>query len=1029
MLELSFLGPPRILIDQTPIGFESRKAVALLAYLASMSGVHTRAEIAALLWPESDSRRARGALRYTLSLLRTSLGAEWFDITRQEIGLNEAASIQIDVRQFRHLLRKAHNIEKLEAALALYRDDFLTGFTLRDSPSFDEWHFFQQENLRQELADLLAHLVRAYAAGGDYDRAILYARRLLQRDVLREDFQRELMQLLAASGQSAAAIHQYTQFTQILDRELGVAPSPATQDLYRRIAASEEQPPVSTPRKHTTNLPTAIAALIGRDAELSELHALLEQPDCRLLTLIGPGGMGKTRLAQQIAHEYRQAATERFKDGIFYVPLASIQSRDLLIAAIAEASAFSFSGSEPPLEQLIGFLAEKRILLVLDNFEQLIPHAEFLTKMLTHAPYLQIVVTSRERLNLYDEWIYAIDGLDYPASSAHDFDTESAPYGAVQLFCRRARRVDPHFQPDREPDAIAEICRLVQGMPLGIELAAGWVRVLSCREIVGQIRRNYDFLVTEMQDVPSRHRSLRAVFRYSWQRLSSDERRVFVRLTVFEGGFSQEAAVAVTGASHLALARLIDKTMIQRNVGARSTSERFGIHELLRQFGWEELATDERAAIQAAHSAYFAQFLAARAKTRQHAAEALALAEIGIDIDNIVAAWNWLIDRIKAPSDGVSTPAVKQLMAAAPMLVCFFLRTCRFQEGIRLTEAALEALNRAPHAAPDDASGRTLLGAQLQLHRAEFLFSISDFTSVAAIVAEILPILKRLAGQRMLGEALWLAGSARVRMGRYDSAKTYLIKSLDTLRAAGEHDTSILALNGLGIWHSNQGMFAQARPYYEEFLSIARATGYGRGVANALNNLGSNYARAGDHDRALAYYRQSYDLALELKENLLIAVALSNLGSVSRALRRFDDALSYYARSLAITRSIGDRRWTIASLNGMGLMYLDMEQHQDARPLLEEALETALIIRSLPDALDALTSLADVLLNLDRRSEAMAVLRFVANHPATMSPARVRATARLQSAGGGDESVSALNDIQTVAEQVLRWLTSHAVSA
>ncbi len=303
------------------------------------------------------------------------------------------------------------------------------------------------------------------------------------------------------------------------------------------------------------NLPPQPTPFVGREKELAEIAALLADPNCRLLTLVGPGGIGKTRLALQAA----EGQLPRFVDGITFVPLAPIGSPDLLPSAIAGALEVFFFGSEEPRIQIVRYLQEKQILLVMDNFEHLLDGVGLVSEVLQTTAGVKILATSRERLNLQEEWVFALDGLSYPTESTTD---SPETYGAVRLFVQRASQVKTHFSFADNTQAVLSICQQVEGMPLGLELAASWLRAMSCQQIVDQMTHDLDFLTTPLRNIPERHRNLRTVFTQSWNLLSSDEQAILMKLSVFRGGFDLDAAKKVAG--HLrALAGLADKSLIR----------------------------------------------------------------------------------------------------------------------------------------------------------------------------------------------------------------------------------------------------------------------------------------------------------------------------------------------------------------------------------------------------------------------------------------------------------------------------------
>ncbi|HXQ38643.1 MAG TPA: helix-turn-helix domain-containing protein, partial [Anaerolineales bacterium] len=322
--------------------------------------------------------------------------------------------------------------------------------------------------------------------------------------------------------------------------------------------ANQRTPPADAKRKESSivvyNLPHAAAPFVNRTTEIAEITQRLNNPNCRLLTLIGPGGIGKTRLAMRVAAN----CVEQFDDGVYFASLHPLASPEFILSAIIDVvSPQSRSGSDLK-HQLLQYLREKALLLVLDNFEHLLEGADTLTEILEAAPNVKLLVTSREALNLQGEWRYAVPGLEYPETTATE---QAEAYSAVELFVERARQVRGDLALVDEQAAVVRVCRLVEGMPLALELAAAWTRILPTDEIASEIQRNLDFLSTSLRDVPQRHQSITAVFEQTWGRLTEEERRVFSALSVFSGGFRREAAEAVAGVSIRVLSDLVDKSL------------------------------------------------------------------------------------------------------------------------------------------------------------------------------------------------------------------------------------------------------------------------------------------------------------------------------------------------------------------------------------------------------------------------------------------------------------------------------------
>ncbi len=379
--------------------------------------------------------------------------------------------------------------------------------------------------------------------------------------------------------------------------------------------------------------PLQTTPFIGRVDEIVAIAQRLADPACPLLTLVGPGGIGKTRLAIEVAKTVTQ--TQPSVDSIHFVDLQPISSDDLLVTTIANSLGVLLSGADDPRAQLLRYLSDHEILLLLDNFEQLLDKVDLLADIIKTAPGIKLLVTSREALNIQEEWVWRVGGLQVPDSqSAANIE----PYSAMQLFVERARRARQDFTLMGQETDVMGICQLVEGMPLALELAASWTKVLSCAEIADEIRRSLNFLTASMRNMPERHRSMQAVFDYSWRLLTDEERAVFPKLSVFRGGFRREAAEQVAGASLVILAGLMDKSFVRM-----SASGRYEIHELMRQYGEEYInaAPGAKEELQNRHCVYYADFLYQRQLPLRGSEQAAALDEIGDELDNVRVSWLW----------------------------------------------------------------------------------------------------------------------------------------------------------------------------------------------------------------------------------------------------------------------------------------------------------------------------------------------------------------------------------------------------
>ena len=433
----------------------------------------------------------------------------------------------------------------------------------------------------------------------------------------------ELEKLLRGSGVAAARLARQPSTIMVDEATSFAIETPAENEI--------------TPHR-LHNLPAQVTPFVGREAELVELSKLLSAS--RLVTVLGPGGMGKTRLSLETA----TGRLGTFTSGVYFVALAPLGTAEGIVPAIAEAVRYSFYPGPEPRQQLLDYLQPQPILLILDNFEHLLDGASLVSDILRAAPEIKILVTSRERLNIEGETIFRLEGMDFPNWETPE---DAAEFSAVKLFLQSARRVQPEFALSVDNlKYVARICRMVQGMPLGILLAAAWAEALPLSEIAQEIEKSLDFLETEQRDLPSRHRSLRAAFDYSWNLLGNAERDAFKKLSVFRGGFTREAAQQVADASLKTLMLLVNKSLLRRN----AATGRYEVHELLRQYGEEQLdkSAGDSDTCRALHCAFFAAFLQQMWKDLTNRRQMAAFETMGMDHNNILVAWNYAVAHRRA---------------------------------------------------------------------------------------------------------------------------------------------------------------------------------------------------------------------------------------------------------------------------------------------------------------------------------------------------------------------------------------------
>jgi predicted ATPase/DNA-binding CsgD family transcriptional regulator len=657
------------------------------------------------------------------------------------------------------------------------------------------------------------------------------------------------------------------------------------------------------------NLPPQPTPFIGRQEELADLGKLLLEPSCRLLTLTGPGGIGKTRLAIQAAEQ----VLESFPDGVSFVPLQPVSSIDFLIPAIAEALKLSFHSSESPRDLLLNALRQKHLLLILDNFEHLLEASELIPAMLEAAPRLKVLVTSREVLELQEEWVRPIAGLTYPEET---WLGEIETYSAVQLFTERARRVQAGFSLARDRECAVRICQLVQGMPLAIELAAAWLSSLSCPQVAAEIQNSLDFLATSLRNLPERHRNLRAVFEQSWKMLSETQREVYKRLSIFQGGFERQAAQFVASADLLSLHALVDKSLLRLTPYGR-----YEIHAVLRQFAQEKLA--ERAAgydeTRRSHCDYYAAFLEQQEVELKGTGQAQALAAIEVEIDNLRVAWRAAVEEgnqaaVRRSMGGLliyyharaffeegtgvfHRAASRWEESSSPLLGDLFLHEAWFEAVIGRGPAAAYLYEQGLEFIPGDQWRPTTPMALVGLTFLNWMIPEKGWMTEKARPA-FQHVLSRCEqdGDRW-GEAWMLYGLgmlAHHEDNDLQECERLMQRSAERFQRHGDLWASTFPLHHLGILYERQEKYLEARSIFHETLAICRQIGDAGGIEFALGQLSSLAAHEQDYAQSWQYLMDALRLAYRIQRDLSmtfhlfgVGELLSELGHTSRSVEVF----------------------------------------------------------------------------------------------------------------------------------------------
>ncbi|MFL5540965.1 MAG: ATP-binding protein [Longimicrobiaceae bacterium] len=692
-------------------------------------------------------------------------------------------------------------------------------------------------------------------------------------------------------------------------------------------------PQPSLPASYVDNLLPQPTPFVGRERELTALLARLEEPGGRLVTILGAGGMGKTRLALEAAAR----ALSGFANGVCVVPLAGVRSVELIAPAIATALRLSPAGGVNPLAPVLDFLREKRLLLLFDNFEHLTEGAELVGRLLAAAPGVRALVTSRERLGLPGELLFPLHGMMVDGEGEDGGD-------AVALFLEGARRVRPAFAPDADELAsIVRICRGVEGHPLAIELASPWVRLLPCREIEAEIAESQDFLAASHPGLPPRHRSLRAAFEWSWRHLGPDEQGAMRRLAVFRGGFTRAAAAQVARAGLPMLSALADKSLVRV-----AEAGRYEMLDVLRACAQDELARDtaEQGEARRRHADFYAGLMREVSREHRERPGEHALRDgVAADLRNLRAAAEWAarsdlaafeellrglfvfydgqgravegeegfaaavawLEEVRAQAPGEDADVDRLLGVAMIRYGVFLAQVGRVQQAVGRLRAGLERARE--HGDRDE----TALALQELAGQAYFA---GDYDEAVRLQDEALALWRALGDSRGTGRGLTTLGNVAVARGDYPLARRLYGEAVEMLRAAGDRGRLFAPLCNLGVIASLEHDWDAARRLLGESLAAAREAGNARLVANALQNLGGAAWEAGDYAAAEAHLEEAVALCHDLGLRRLLAFCQNLLGNVFTArgeLRRAGEAA---AAALAIAVEIGEAPLTLLVLVG-----------------------------------------------------------------------------------------------------------------
>lgn len=958
MLAINTLGGVDLSLNGeriTDIG--SHKAEALLIYLAVEQKPLRREMVAALLWPDSSQSKSLSSLRELLSRLRKKVGA-YLEITRDNIEIYPKSEIYVDVLDLEDRIASG----KLHRVLDLYKGDFLAGFSIAHSNLFEEWQLNQQVRIKGMVINALDQIVSRAITMRHPDDGLEHVQKLLYLDPLNERAHQKCMLLHMMKADWNKALLQYQECCKVFERELGMKPSEETLEIYEKII-QRNFTFESKFDKAISTLPAQLTSFIGREAELYQINQMLQKKTIRLISIVGPGGCGKTRLALEIATHQKQD----FPDGTFFVPLENCRGADFILSALAKAINLSFDTVASRLDsetQLIDHLYGRRLLLILDGFEGLVSEAGILSRLLEKIPGLTLLMTSREALALMGEWVYEIEGL---STSIEDEFTDLKRIEAVRLFLARSKQINPDFFPSQsEIERIADICQMVEGMPLAIELAAAWTGKIPINEIEEEIKKNYGFLKTHMLDVPPRHRSIQAVFESSWSLLTEKQRADLCKLSVFHGDFDRKAAYEICIISFDDLLALVDKSLI-----SKLNDDRYKIHDLIHQFAQKRLMQNEllQSDIQNRFCNYFIKFLTDREEKLMGREMLKYRAELSRELINIHAAIRWVFLYW-------DTPTIRKVLNS---LVTFFA-VYGWHQGVDTLKEIIELRKSAvvEHKSFERVDDEVIMLSYA--HQGFLLSNLCQINESETLSRACFSFLKEAGYEQEFSECLHNLGVNASFRGEYETAKDLLEEAIVIGRDC-HHTMWPTYLLWLGHVYFLLGEYEDGLVTLKKCRDLFLEKGTFWGAAFAISKMGLAADGLGEHTQALHFHKEALAVFEQIENEAGKGYSLSRMSMSACFLKDYESALNFGNEAYETFKNLSHRWGLSSSLSHKGFAYLGLGQVDMAREQFLRALEISQDNQLVPLSLFALAGLACVLMLSGQKTSSLELYMYVKQHP------------------------------------------------
>ncbi len=715
------------------------------------------------------------------------------------------------------------------------------------------------------------------------------------------------------------------------------------EHIFQLIAADlpADFPPLATLDHHPNNLPPQLTPLVGREQELADVRALLDRADVRLVSLTGPGGTGKTRLSLQVGTD----AVDDYADGVWFVALEKATDETVAVAELAQALGVREIAGQSPLDAVTEYLRDKRLLLVLDNFEQVVHEAPLVARLLGGSPGIKMLVTSRVRLALQGEHEYSVPPLEVPSRRAEAAVPELMGCSAIRLFVERARAAKSDFTlTDDNAAAVVEICRRLDGLPLAIELAAARVKLLPPRAMLSRLENRLNLLTGGGRDRPARQQTLRGAIAWSYDLLAPEEQTLFARLAVCAGGCVFEAAEIVGNADGdldllTSLEMLVDHSLV-RQVEDADGEPRFLMLATIREYARERLAaSDEADAMDDRHAAWCVSLAEEAEPALLGPEQQVWLERLEREHDNLRAALTWNLGNARG----------EQGVRLAGALARFWEMRGHLSEGRRWLEAAL-ATNAD---IPAGLTAKALRGL------ASLMVAQGDYEPAAALYEQSLTLYRDLGDERSTADALAGLASTASHRGDYERAAAFYEQSLSLFQQLKNEWGIAVTLNGMANDAHDLGNFEKANALYEQSLKRFEALGSQRDTARALNNLATIAHDRGDYPRAMALYERSQAVTRALHDTRNLAMTLNNQGIAAQDQGDLATAAALYQESLDLFRNLGNRRGVAVLLLGLGFVAEDQGDHVRATAFREESLTTSRLLGDKRGIANALTEIAN----------------------------------------------------------------------